>query len=93
MKKIEPEARLHPSDPAALAKARDPKNVARFKHDNGDWRDTSWPRRQLVFTCATPGCKVEGIPYEVSTPENVDGVIRSECGQCNKTHEDIKEKV
>ncbi len=89
LKFVEAEARLHPSDPVALAKSRDPRNIARFKNEKGEWRDADWPTRLIILICRTPGCLVENVAYEVNAPENVDGVIRSQCGRCDKPHQDV----
>jgi hypothetical protein len=90
--RVEAEALLKPNDPRAVARAKDPANLARFKTKDGDWHDhDKWPFRLLVFMCRSAGCPVEGIPFKYQVAENVDGVIRAECGRCRTPHTDIRE--
>lgn len=58
---------------------------ADFKDERGEWRDVEdWPHVSLYFVCLTTGCPARGTPYEMRTPVNVDGEIRSLCGRCKQ---------
>lgn len=63
----------------------DPLPLESFKDANGDWLDESeWPHQRLVFVCETEGCSVQRVYFETESAVNVDGIIRSTCGQCHR---------
>jgi hypothetical protein len=81
-----PAERMDPGNAKAQARALDRANLARFKDAKGDWLDADWPTLRVVVVCRTPGCKRNGVEYEVEVHENVDGVVRSVCGPCRQPH-------
>lgn len=48
-----------------------------------------WPSLDVLVTCHTPGCPVEGMTTWANVSEPIDGVYRVICGRCQKTVTDI----
>lgn len=65
-----------------------PERLAKFQDENGEWLPPNkWPHVDLIATCKTPGCPVEGVSFDVRLAENVDGSYICECAQCGHLNE------
>ncbi|MBB0229890.1 hypothetical protein, partial [Streptomyces calidiresistens] len=48
-----------------------------------------WPHIDAVVTCRTPGCPVEGQPYQVRLAVPVNGIYQAACHPCGQQHTEI----
>ncbi|MFJ4626168.1 hypothetical protein [Streptomyces sp. NPDC088847] len=58
---------------------------------DGKWPSVEdWPNTRAVVVCATSGCPVEGIGFEVTLYVQADGSFYCICGRCGVTVTDMR---
>ena len=69
-------------------------DISRFQDADGNWLEADqWPKVRAQVTCRTPDCTAAGATETVEIAENVDGVLRVECGRCGKPPEVVEDQA
>lgn len=63
-------------------------DLSRFQDEHGNWLEADkWPTVRAEVTCRTAGCPAENVTEMLDLIENIDGVLRAQCGRCGETPE------